>query len=151
MTSNRVIGKDNALPWVLPADLQHFRKLTLHHTVLMGRKTFESLPKLLPLRKHVILSRSERPTGLDSQVQWINSIDEIKPFQGNLFVIGGAEIYNLALPLASTIHLTVIHDNILGDAFFPELNAEWKMTSLKQGLIDDANTLPHEFQTWVRG
>lgn len=131
VAANRVIGKDNALPWRLREDLQRFRRLTTGHTIVMGRKTFESLGRLLPERTHVVVSRSRAytPTGclvassLDEALEGCAGLDEV-------FVIGGAEIYRQALPLANRLQLTEIHSDFAGDAFFPEMNrAEWHETS----------------------
>jgi len=131
VAENLVIGKDNDLPWHLPEDLKHFKELTLGKTVLMGRKTFESilkrLGKPLPNRKNVIISRQKdykAPEG----VLVFSSLDEaIKSLQEDIYIIGGAEIYKLALPLANLMYITHVHENYLGDAFFPAIKwSEWE-------------------------
>ncbi len=131
VAENLVIGKDNDLPWHLPEDLKHFKELTLGKTVLMGRKTFESilkrLGKPLPNRKNVIISRQKdykAPEG----VLVFSSLDEaIKSLPEDIYIIGGAEIYKLALPLANLMYITHVHENYLGDAFFPAIKwSEWE-------------------------
>ena len=128
VSENLVIGKGNNLPWDLPEDLKHFKELTLGKTVLMGRKTYESivarLGKPLPARKNVVISRQENyqvPEGvlvfksLEDAFQELSSID--------IYVIGGAEIFKLALPFAKMLEITFVNGNYDGDAFFPTI--EW--------------------------
>ncbi len=127
VSENNVIGKNNDLPWHLPEDLKHFKELTLGKTVLMGRKTYESiiarLNKPLPGRKNVVITRQKDfkvPEGvlvfsdLPSAFQKLSAED--------IYIIGGAEIYKQALPLADVVLMTHIHDNYLGDAFFPPID-----------------------------
>jgi dihydrofolate reductase len=150
VAANRVIGKDNALPWRLREDLQRFRRLTTGHTIVMGRKTFESLGRLLPERTHMVVSRSREyaPTGclvansLDEAVARCADLDEI-------FIIGGAEIYLQALPLADRLQLTEIHSDFAGDALFPEMNrAEWHEASRECHQADAG--LSYDFVTYDR-
>lgn len=129
---NGVIGKNNDLPWYLPEDLKHFKEVTTGKTVLMGRKTFESilarLKKPLPGRKNVVITRQkdyQAPEGvlifasLDQAVQALSAED--------IYVIGGAEIYKQALPLAEKMYITHVKGNYEGDAFLPEINfSKWK-------------------------
>jgi dihydrofolate reductase len=136
MSENRVIGRDNDLPWHLPEDLKRFKSLTTGKPVIMGRKTFDSivsrLGKPLPNRTNIVISRSsnEIPGALVS-----NSIEAAlgkaraiaaKDGQEEIMIIGGAEIFRETLPVTDRIYLTVIHDTIEGDAFFPELGPQWK-------------------------
>ena len=120
MDEGGVIGRDGALPWRLPEDLKHFRRLTLGKTVLMGRKTWESLGKPLEGRGNWVLSRDPlfRPAGCAV----FRTLDEALAADrdGELVVIGGAEIYRQALPLADTVHLTRVHARVEGDTRFPE-------------------------------
>jgi dihydrofolate reductase len=121
MSKNWVIGKNNSLPWKLKEDLVRFRKLTTHHPIIMGRKTFESIGRLLPEREHFIVSRN--PDYQVSGTTVIQSIEEaIRLAEGKsdeVFIIGGAEIYLHSLPNLDRIYLTVIHKEIEGDAYFP--------------------------------
>ena len=120
MDEGGVIGRGGALPWRLPEDLKHFRRLTLGKTVLMGRKTWESLGKPLEGRGNWVLSRDPlfRPAGCEV----FRTLDEALAAErdGELVVIGGAEIYRQALPLADTVHLTRVHARVEGDTRFPE-------------------------------
>ena len=118
------IGRDGALPWRLPEDLRHFRRLTLGKTVLMGRKTWDSLGKPLEGRRNWVLSRdpSFRPAGAEAFVSLDQALAAHR--EGDLVVIGGAEIYRQALPLADTVHLTRVHARVQGDTRFPEWPAD---------------------------
>ena len=127
---NGVIGKDGDLPWRLPADLRHFKAITAGHPMLMGRKTFDSLPGLLPGRRHIVLTRdhvwraegAEVAHDVDMAIALANS--------PTLMVIGGAEIYRLVLPIADRIELTEVHLDAEGDASiaYPDA-AEWRETA----------------------
>ena len=130
---NRAIGKDNRLLWQLSEDMQRFKALTLGHTVVMGRKTWESLPakfRPLPGRRNVVVSRNSAYQAVGATVT--HSLEEAISVVGNesMFVIGGAEIYNQALLLADRLELTEVDDTPAGDAFFPEVNnRRWKETA----------------------
>ena len=125
LARNRVIGKENRLPWHLPQDLKRFRALTTGHAVIMGRKTFESIGKPLPGRKNIVITRNQdyapqgvaRAASLDEALAIANSSGETEAF-----VIGGAEIYRIAMPRADRLYLTWIDQEPEGDAFFPEWN-----------------------------
>jgi dihydrofolate reductase len=123
IAANGVIGKDNALPWRLREDLQHFRQLTTGHTIVMGRKTFESLGRLLPERTHVVISRNGEYVAAGCLVA--NSLaDALARCAGEeeVFVIGGAEVYRQALAVADRLQITEIHRDFPGDAFFPDID-----------------------------
>lgn len=134
ISKNNVLGKDNVLPWSIPEDMKYFRELTKGKILIMGRKTFESLGGPLKGRYHIIISRSETPskTWLNHpSVEFARSIEEAKEkaekkipeFSSDVYVIGGAEIYNLLMPHLDQIHLTVINIEIKdGDAFFPAIS-----------------------------
>jgi len=120
--ANRVIGRDNTLPWHLPADFAHFKRTTLGHPIIMGRKTWESLPRALPGRVNVVVSRQAGYVATGAQV--VGSLTQALALcrdAPRVFVIGGAQLYALALPLADTVIATEIQADIAGDAFFPEL------------------------------
>ena len=130
LAANRVIGKDNAMPWHLPADLKRFKALTLGHPVLMGRKTHESIGRPLPGRRNLVISRDRSYSAADCEV--VHSLDEaIAACRSaeQIFVIGGAELYRESLPLAHRLEFTEIHAEFEGDASFPEFPmAQWRET-----------------------
>jgi dihydrofolate reductase len=121
MSDGRVIGRDGKLPWHIPADLTRFRSLTMGHTVAMGRKTFEGIGHPLPGRKNIVVSRKG---ALIEGCQVVRSLQEaVEAVAGDdeLFICGGAELYQEALPISHRIYLTVVHGNFPGDVFFPEI------------------------------
>lgn len=123
---NGVVGKDGGLPWRLPADLRHFKALTLGHPMIMGRKTFDSLPGLLPGRRHIVLTRDTGWSGEGAEVA--HDVASALTLAGSpcAMVIGGAEIYRLFLPLAHRIELTEVHIDAPGDASIPYPQAPWE-------------------------
>lgn len=131
LARNRVIGRDNRLPWRLPADLRRFKQLTMGHTLLVGRKTFESIGRLLPGRTMLVASRQQgyAPEG----VRVVRSVQEALDVareggETELFVAGGAEIYRQTLPVADRLHLTRIEEDVPGDAYFPEYDeTQWRL------------------------
>ncbi len=128
MANNRVIGKNNKMPWHLSADLKKFKKITMGSPILMGRKTHESIGKALVGRKNIIISRNLNYQTLDCEVfhniqTAIDSLSDV----AEIFVIGGAGFYQSMLPLASTLYLTEIHQSFTGDTYFPEINPnDWQ-------------------------
>lgn len=147
MAENRVIGRHNQLPWHLPADLKHFRRLTMGKAVLMGRKTFESIGKPLAGRTNIIITRNPRFQADKCAV--VHSIEEaftaVKTGE-ELMVIGGASFYEQALPLADHMYLTLVHTTPRGDAFFPQYNEEeWREIERSDYEADDANPYPYSF------
>lgn len=152
---NRAIGKGNALPWHLPADLKRFKALTLGKPVLMGRRTAESLGRALPGRRNLVLTRSGR-VPFDGMLA-VASIDEAlrlagETGTGELCVIGGAEVYALALPLATGLHLTRVDTAVEGaDAFFPEYDeAAWRAVSRERHAADAKHAFAFEFVDYKR-
>jgi dihydrofolate reductase len=131
MSENRVIGRNNALPWSLKADMEHFKKLTLGWPCIMGRKTWESLPKRpLPGRPNIVISRSlSGVTGAKVFPSLKDAVGHCTEYE-KVFICGGASVYAEALGIADRIELTVIHNQYEGDAFFPEIdNSGWKITN----------------------
>ena len=127
---NGVIGRDGKLPWHLPEDLKHFKALTMETAMVMGRKTFESLPGLLPRRQHIVLTRNAvwRPEGADIAHDRSAAIALAR--EPRVSVIGGAEIYKLFLPIADYVELTEVHDRPEGDTFLPPFDPYyWKQAS----------------------
>lgn len=150
---NNEIGKDGRMPWNLPGDLRHFKELTLGKTMLMGRKTFQSLPGVLPKRQHVIVTRDAEFHKSHPRVQVISDLTEaLQTYQAaeeEIFVIGGAQVYAAALPYASTIYLTRIHKTYEADAFFPEISPEHWMIADRGTSLEEENT-GYEFLTYRR-
>ncbi len=131
MASNRTIGIENKLPWNLPEDLKFFKQMTQKKIMIMGRKTFESLPGHLPGRFHIVISRSAIAAE-ENDVKFVTTLEEalnlakkmIPPWNEEVMVIGGAEIYKLALPVTDRIYLTEIKKEFSGDTFFPDFSKE---------------------------
>ena len=154
IAKNNVIGKDNKLIWHLPEDLKRFRKLTTGHTIIMGRKTFESLGKVLQNRKHVILSNNTEMRTEDENVEVINDIsllDEYISSEEENFVIGGAAIYELLMPYTNKMYITKINEEFEGDVYFPQIDEkEWNTLEKEKGLTNDQNPFDYEYITYVR-
>lgn len=148
---NGVIGANNQLPWHLPEDLAHFKRMTLGHPVLMGRKTWDSLPlrfRPLPGRVNAVLTRNENFN--ENGIQRFHDLREALTFfqdQAEVWVIGGAEMYALALPYAQRIVVTEIDAAFEGDAYAPILGAQWQ--ELGRELHVSASGLPFAFVTYV--
>ena len=138
---NNIIGKENKLIWHLPEDLKHFKELTTGHTIIMGRKTFESLGRALPNRKHVVFSQNPDFKVDDENVEIVHSMLQIQEYIENdeeNFVIGGAMIYNLLMQYVNKMYVTEIDKEFEGDAFFPKIDLDvWKEVSRKQGNTDE--------------
>ncbi|OIJ18843.1 hypothetical protein BKP45_15035 [Anaerobacillus alkalidiazotrophicus] len=145
---NRVIGFENKMPWHLPADLAYFKKVTTGHTVIMGRKTFQSIGKPLPNRTNVILTRDIHFSAADCLV--IHSVEEALEIgkDQDIFVIGGAEVYKQFLPFVDRAYITKIHESFSGDTFFPELGENWQLTSSEIHDPDEKNRYIYEFQVF---
>jgi dihydrofolate reductase len=152
MALNRTIGINNTLPWRCPADLKHFKSLTMGHHMIMGRKTYDSIGKPLPGRTTVVVSRN--PALKIEGCIVTHTLDEaIAACAGDeeIFIVGGAELYSQALPLAQTLYLTEIQQDITGDAHFPALNlAEWREVSREAHTQDTPQPLTCHFLTLQR-
>ena len=151
---NNVIGKDNSMLWKLPDDLKRFKEKTLGHTMIMGRKTFESLGGILPDRKHIILSRNP-DFNIDSDcVKVVHSFLELQEYMEDSeehFVIGGAIIYNLLMPYCKKMYVTQLDKDFEGDTIFPKINEEeWEEVSREKGPDDGINNFDYEYITYVR-
>ena len=151
MAQNRVVGIDNKLPWHLPEDLKYFKRITTGKAVIMGRKTYESIGRPLPNRTNIVITRStefsapgiEVVNSLDAAIELaenvslINAVDEV-------MVIGGAQIYEVALPQADRLYLTHVHANVEGDAYFPDVDmSQWK--ELGREDYDASETNPYDY------
>ena len=151
---NNIIGKDNKMIWHLPEDLKHFKELTTGHTIIMGRKTFESLGKPLPNRKHIIFSQNPDFKVEDENVEVVHSLLQIQDLieeKEEAFVIGGAMIYNFLMPYVKKMYVTEIEKDFDGDTFFPRIdNNIWKETSREKGIEDEKNDFDYFFVTYER-
>jgi dihydrofolate reductase len=148
---NRVIGRGNALPWRLPDDLRHFKRLTLGHPIVMGRRTWESLPGILPERRHIVVTRDLHYDAPGAETA--HSLDEAVAAAGGdeVLVVGGAELYAQALPLAHRLYLTLVEADVAGDAFFPVMDpAQWREVAREPHPADDRHAYPFSFVTLER-
>ena len=151
ISENHVIGKDNKLLWYLPNDLKHFKEITTGHTIIMGRKTYESVGKPLPKRRNIIITRQDITIEGCEVVNSIEAALALCAGEEEVFIVGGAEIYKLAMPLTNRIYLTIVHKQFDGDSFFPEINKqEWKEVSREDHQPDEKNSLPYSFITLER-
>lgn len=151
-SSNGVIGSGNALPWKLPADMNHFKTLTSGHYVIMGRKTYESIGRPLPNRTNIIITRNEKFKAEGCVVVGtIYDAMDLTKNQAEVFVIGGGEIYKAFLSVASKIYLTEVHEEFEGDAYFPKLNENhWKEMSRNSFEPDLKNKHAHSFVEYAK-
>lgn len=147
MARNRVIGRNNALPWRLPADLQHFRRITLGKPVVMGRKTYESIGRPLPGRDNIVVSTDRDYHAIGCRVthsiqDTLASLQEMP----EVMVIGGASLYQETLACAGRIYLTLVHADVAGDTWFPELDAgQWRQVNREDFLADERNNYDYSF------
>ncbi|WP_028550105.1 dihydrofolate reductase [Paenibacillus sp. UNC451MF] len=155
MDEHRGIGLDNKLPWHLPGDLAFFKRVTSGHTILMGRKTYESIGRPLPKRRNVIMTRDLTFAAEGCEI--VHTVDEaLERFKsedqnGELFVIGGAEVFRLFMPHADKMYVTEIAHKFEADTFFDELDlAEWNVISREQGPKDEKNPYDYEFVIYER-
>ena len=153
MGRHRVIGRDNQLPWRIPADLQRFRTLTRGHHVVMGRKTFESIGRPLPGRTNVVITH--QPAFAAPGVHVVHDLPSALALcagDAQPFIIGGGEIYRLALPLTDRVYLTEVDAAVDGgDAFFPELSTdEWTLASVEDGPDGGQEVPPHRYLVYER-
>jgi dihydrofolate reductase len=152
VADNGVIGQGNALPWHLPADLAHFKRLTLDKPILMGRRTWESLPGLLPRRRHIVLTRD--PLYRADGCTLVGSVEAAIAAAGDvpeLCVVGGADLYAQTLPLAARLYLTRVHVQPDGDTRFPQWDPrEWQELARTEHPADAKNPIAMTFLTLVR-
>lgn len=149
MAENRVIGKNNRLPWHLSEDLQRFKRITMGHPILMGRKTFESIGKPLPGRLNIVVSRNAgfRPDGVTvaASMNEALAIAAKQSTSGECFAIGGSSIFEAALPLATTLYLTLIHQPFEGDVYFPAFDLKNEFSILEESRHRSASSPPFEY------
>ncbi|MDH5710621.1 MAG: type 3 dihydrofolate reductase [Gammaproteobacteria bacterium] len=151
MDKNRLIGKDNYLPWYLPADLQHFKSITMTKPILMGRKTYDSIGRPLPGRQNIVLTRGDIEI---EGVSVVNSIEQAMAVAGNaeeVMVIGGSSVYELVMPEVQRMYLSFIDGEFEGDAWFPEFDEnDWKILDEKTQMPDEKNAYACRFVTYQR-
>lgn len=153
MAENRVIGRDNEVPWHLPDDLRHFKRLTTGHSVIMGRRTFDSIDRRpLPDRRNIILTRD--PAFRSAGIQIVGSLKQglaLTKGEDEVFIAGGEAIYRLALPLADRMYLTIVHAVVEGDAQFPEFDpSEWRLVSHERHDADTRHRFAFSFHQYDR-
>lgn len=152
MDENRLIGKDNGLPWKIPADLQFFKKVTMSKPIIMGRKTYESIGRPLPGRQNVIITRDKTYTAEGCDV--VYSIDEALKIAADaeeVMVIGGANVYQQFLDKANRLYLTSVMGKFDGDAWFPELDLnQWNLSEKEDHQADEKNECDYSFQVFNR-
>lgn len=145
----KVIGYQNQLPWHLPNDLKHVKQLSTGHTLVMGRKTFESIGKPLPNRRNVVLTNN--PSFKHEGVDVIHSIEEINNIPGQVFIFGGQTLFEEMIDKVDDMYITVVDGKFQGDTFFPPYTFEdWEVESSVEGQLDEKNTIPHTFLHLVR-
>ena len=152
MAENGVIGRDMDLPWHISADLKRFKALTMGHHIVMGRKTFESIGRLLPGRTTVIVTRQS-----DYQVDGAVIVNSLEAAQAaatddsELFIIGGGQVYEIALPLADRLHVTRVHTEVDGDTSFPAIDwDQWELVSAERHGADEKNDYDFTFESYQR-
>lgn len=152
VAENNALGKNNDLLWHLPNDFKRFKEITSGHHIIMGRKTFESFPKPLPNRTHVIISRQN---DFEHEgcivVQNIEKALSACPVNENLYIIGGGEIYQQSISFADQLDITRVHHSFDADVYFPEIDPEiWELTSETFHQKDERHLFDYTFQTFVR-
>lgn len=149
-----LIGKDAQLPWYLPADLRYFKEKTLHHTIVMGRKTFEGMGgRPLPHRKTIVLTRDENYQ--NEQVLVMHSKEDVLSYaeqqEDIVWITGGSLIYREFIPYCDELYRTVIEGNFQGDTYFPEIDwHDWKLVDSQSGIIDEKNSYSHRFERYQK-
>jgi dihydrofolate reductase len=159
MAQNRVIGRNNNLPWYLPGDLKYFKQATMGKPIIMGRKTWDSIGRPLPGRMNVVITRNEgwqapagttAATSLQAALKKAEAQAELDGIE-EVMVIGGGQIYAEALPLVDRIYITLVHANVEGDAYFPEVNwEEWNEIGREDFFASDNNPYNYSFVVYQR-
>ncbi len=155
MSENGVIGRGGGLPWRLPDDLKHFKRVTMGHSVIMGRRTFEELGKPLPGRTNIVVTRS-RSLAADG-VLVAHSLDDAiecakkQPGADRICIIGGGELFRLALPIADEMFITLVHGEVEGDAFFPDVDwSHWRLIEEQPHAADARHEFAFSFRRYER-
>lgn len=154
MSQGRVIGRNNEIPWYLPADFAYFKRVTLNHHIVMGRNCYESIGRPLPKRTNIIVTRN--PFYIVSGCVVVHSVDEALDLakrngEDEVFIIGGGEIYAQTMHLLDKIYITEVDLNTKGSVFFPEINeAEWLLTSEEKHIKDEKNEWDYTFKIYEK-
>lgn len=152
VADNGVIGRENALPWHLPEDLKHFKRITMGKPIVMGRKTFESIGKPLPGRLNIVVTRD--PNYRRDGVTVVHDVDGALRAAGEaaeIMVIGGADLFRLFLPKATRAHLTRVHGDVLGDVYWSPLDEErWRVVGREEFAADERHAYAMTFESWER-
>jgi dihydrofolate reductase len=154
IAEKNVIGKDNKIPWYIPADMKHFKEITWGHTVIMGQKTYESIGKALPGRKNIVLSfdTDYKCSGCVAT----NSINEALRIAADyketeVFIIGGASVYKQTINIAEKLYITKVHHKFEGDSFFPKIDLKiWRIDSLEKNGRDNTNPFDYDFMVYKK-
>lgn len=154
VANNNVIGKDNKLIWKLPADLKRFKDITSGKTIIMGRKTFESLGRVLPNRKHIVLTRNKEYKIDNEQVEVVYNINDLKPYiesKEECFVLGGEAIYSMLINKSNKMYITKINEEFDGDTYFPDIDEGiWKIVKIEKGIKNEENPYEYEYINYER-
>ena len=154
IANNNVIGKDNKLIWRLPEDLKRFKCMTMGKTIIMGRKTFESLGRVLPNRFHLVLTQNRNYKIENESVQVIHNIADLKQYitsKEECFVIGGESIYKMLIPLSNRLYITKLYEDFEGDTFFPKIDEKiWRIEKREKGIQNEDNPYDYEYINYVR-
>lgn len=152
VAENNALGKDNNLLWHLPGDFKRFKEITSGHHIIMGRKTFESFPKPLPNRTHIVVSRQKNFEPENCIVtENLEKAIAVCPQNEDIFIIGGGEIYRQSMSLADKLDITRVHYSFEADVYFPEIDSEiWELTSETFNPKDEKHLFDYTFQTFVR-
>src|SRR5690625_2433710 len=154
MGANNVIGYENDMPWHLPRDLKFFKETTTGHTIIMGRKTFDSIGRPLPNRKNVVLTRQEND--FPNEVEVIHNLETVfnwnqKYPEEEFIIIGGGELYKQVLPYVDRMYITKINENFKGDTYFPKIQEnDWIITNKEKGIKDEKNPYDYYFLQYDR-
>jgi dihydrofolate reductase len=151
VSQNGLIGKQGGLPWHLPAELARFKQITMGHPIIMGRKTHESIGRALPGRQNIVISHNQDFKAASCEV--VGSLDDAIQAAGQtdeIFVIGGASIYEMAISKADKVYLTRVATDLDGDKYFDFDNSNWKLISSEKHKADEKNKYDFEFQEWVK-
>jgi dihydrofolate reductase len=151
IAENYAIGKNNQLLWHMPADLKHFKQITSGHTVIMGRRTYDSVGKPLPNRRNIIITRQDISIPGCEVVKSVDEALELCAGEEEVFIVGGAEIYKLAMDQTDRIYLTIIHHSFDADTVFPEIDyMQWKETAREDHQPDEKHKYSYSFITLDR-
>lgn len=153
VAENNAIGKNNKMPWHIKEDLAYFKKTTLGHKIIMGRKTFESLPSVLPDREHIVVTNNRGFSAANESIKieynLFNVLNDYKNIKEEIFVIGGATIYNEALPMCNKLYLTRIHKTFEADTFFPSIDFDEFILTEKSD-IKTSSDINFNFEVYTR-